>query len=374
MLIRRRGNDSRGAPRWARRAVATLVSVCSLCTAAGAAPAGAASYPTPVTTTDGTYQKMDDPGVMLYNNEFYAVRTGTGLKESWSTYAGGPWTPAVDELSPGNTLPGWVKPNTQNWAPDITSVGSTRFVVYYSAILSDGSGRRCIGAAVGSTPKGPFTMLGGGPLACPTSTAQDNPLNDPGHMNTADGVIGPSPRYVTINGEQRLYLVYKTQGIPATIRMVRLSATDGTSVLGESHELLYNETTTIEAPSLIQNGNYFILFVAHGAWNHCRYATWWFKSQNIWSWDSSSGQVLMDQSSTGLCGPGTADVADAQVSGQRRIFFNGWTTVNSAGQITASPATDTDISNGNAARPMYARILTFGSDGYTPVLGEYLGQ
>lgn len=357
-----------------KRFLAMLASLCGLCAAIAVAPAGAASYPTPVLTTDGTYQKMDDPGVMLYHGEFYAVRTGKGLQEAWASYAGGPWTPTTDVLSADNTVPNWVKPDTQIWAPDITGITSTRFVIYYSAILSDGSGRRCIGAAVGPTPKGPFTMLGGGPLSCPVSTAQDNPLNDPGHMNTSEGLIGPSPRFVTISGESRLYLVYKTQGLPATIRMVRLSDTDGTSVLGESHELLYNETKTIEAPSLIQHGDYFIMFTAYGAYNHCRYSTLWFKTQHIWSWDSSSGQVLMDQSSTGLCGPGTADVADSLVSGEWRLFFNGWTKVNAARDITSTPATDTDIANGNAARPMYVRVLKFASDGYTPVLGEYLGQ
>lgn len=356
-----------------RFGVAVLTSACCLLVSVAVASAGAATDPVPVKTTSGIYQKMDDPGVLLYKGEFYALRTGTGLREAWSSSAGGPWTAAVDRLSTANTIPGWVKPRTAIWAPDIIDVTSTRFVVYYSAVLSDRSGRRCIGAAVGSTPKGPFKMLGGGPLACPVSSAQDNPLDDPGHMNRAQGLIDASPQWVTISGQRRLYLLYKTQGLPATIRMVRLSAASGTSVLGRSRELLYNETTTIEAPSLVQHGGYFIVFVAHGAFNHCRYATWWFKSRHIWSWDSGSGRVLMDQSGTGLCGPGTADVTASQVPGQWRIFFNGWTTVDPKGHITSTPATDTGIANGDAARPMYVRVLTFAANG-TPRLGEYLGQ
>src|ERR1700722_20148291 len=111
--------------------------------------------------------------------------------------------------------------------------------------------------------------------------------------------------------------------------MGRLAASDGTSVLGDSHQLLDSSTgsfaDTIEAPSLIQNGSYFILFVAHGNYDNCGYSTEWFKSQHIWSWTNDGGTTLLDSSSAGgLCGPGSADVAASEVAGQERIFFHAW--------------------------------------------------
>jgi hypothetical protein len=157
--------------------------------------------------------------------------------------------------------------------------------------------------------------------------------------------------------------------------MVRLSDSDGTTVLGDSHQLLYSSTgsfsDTIEGPSLIQNGSYFILFVAAGNYDSCGYSTEWFKSQHIWSWTNNGGTTLLDQSNTGgLCGPGGADVSASEVAGQDRIFFHGWVADNN-GTITTTPESPTA---GSAARVMYAAVLTFGSDGYTPIIGAYQGQ
>ncbi len=161
--------------------------------------------------------------------------------------------------------------------------------------------------------------------------------------------------------------------------MVRLSDTDGTTVLGDSHQLLFSSTgsfaDTIEAPSLIQNGSWFILFVAHGNFDNCGYATEWFKSQHEWSWTNTGGTTLMDSSSNGLCGPGSADVSTSEVAGQYRIFFHAWVK-ESSGVISTTPlpSTTTPDENVNAARVMYAAVLTFGSDGFTPTVGAFQGQ
>jgi arabinan endo-1,5-alpha-L-arabinosidase len=333
------------------------------------------------------------------------MRTGWDLKETSAPYAGGPWQPTNDVLDT-SSIPGWVDISAQIWGPDIISISSSRFVVYFSAITTAGNGKRCIGAAVGSTPTGPFTM-DQNPLVCaqanlpPGYTAQDTMTNR-GHADPDAGVIAASPRFVTVKGVRELVMLYKTEQnldpsnpYPSTIRMVQLSTSDGTTLasdLTKSHELIYSTNgAIIEGPSLVQTGNYYVLFIAHGVWDKCeKYTTWWFKSTSLWNWDSYGGTMLMNQDNTGLCGPGTADVTEAEVSGQYRIFFDGWTlikcpdlTVPVAGQcsngdlnlayISSQPATDTDISSGNAARPMYARVLTIGSDG-TPSVGEFLGQ
>jgi len=121
-----------------------------------------------------------------------------------------------------------------------------------------------------------------------------------------EGVIDASPAFVTIDGSQELFLVHKTQGDPGngqivTIRMVRLADADGTTVLGDSHQLLSSGTgsfaDTTEAPSLVQHGSYFILFVAHGNWDTCNYSTEWFKSQHIWAWTNNAGTTLLSRRS-----------------------------------------------------------------------------
>jgi arabinan endo-1,5-alpha-L-arabinosidase len=167
---------------------------------------------------------------------------------------------------------------------------------------------------------------------------------DPGDRMRGQGVIDPSPRRVTIDGETRLYLVYKTQGpAPSTIRMVRLSNDDGSSVLGDSHQLLAStgntQGDTIEAPSLVQHGDWFILFVAHGNFDNCGYSTQWYRSQHIWSW-SNAATALLTRGNTRLCGPGSADVTDSRVSGQQRIFFHGWVVDDPQGNGVTPATTD----------------------------------
>src|SRR5262249_58317884 len=99
--------------------------------------------------------------------------------------------------------------------------------------------------------------------------------------------------------------------------------TNGSSVLVKSHQLGAStgntQGDTVEAPSLVQHGSWFVLFVAHGNWDSCGYSTRWYKSQHIWSWSNTPTTLLTD-ASAGICGPGGADVTGSQVSGQNRIF------------------------------------------------------
>jgi beta-xylosidase len=336
---------------------------------------------------------------LLNANTFYAFSTGGGLRESSSSTAAGPWSTPTNELMGG--LPSWADGSKGVWAPDMIETTSGMFVVYFSAALKGTAGNppgndaqpasnaRCIGTAESMSPTGQF-IADPTPLVCFSQYSPGDPMTDAGNRTPGEGVIDASPTFVTIDGQQRLYLVYKTQadpgkGQPATIRMIRLADADGTTAVGVSHELLASPTgsfaDTIEAPSLIQNGSYFILFVAHGNWDSCNYSTEWFKSQNIWAWSINGGTTLLDSSSTsGLCGPGSADVTGSRVAGQDRIFFHAWvaedTTVNGAKVITTTPfdPNGTPQENVNAARVMYSAVLTFGSDGFTPILGAFQGQ
>jgi hypothetical protein len=75
----------------------------------------------------------------------------------------------------------------------------------------------------------------------------------------------------------------------------------------------------------------------------------------------------LTQGNTGLCGPGGADVTGSSVSGQDRIFLHGW--IHQDG----TPAKDSDAEDKTSAkRGVYAAVLTWAADGFTPRVGEFL--
>jgi hypothetical protein len=253
---------------------------------------------------------------------------------------------------------------------------SGEYVVYFAAALNHSAGTpsgadapaggaRCIGAARAASPTGPF-VADARPVVCLRGYGgRDEMTADPGDRMRGQGVIDASPARVTIGGERRLYLVYKTQGpAPSTIRMVRLSDQDGATVLGDSHQLLRSRGSTfgdtIEGPSLVQHGDWFVLFVSHGAYDTCNYATHWYASQHIWSW-ADTPHTLLTTANSGVCGPGGADVTGSQVAGQLRIFFHGWVK-------DGRPAGGAS----GARREMYAAVLGFAADGFTPHVGVQL--
>lgn len=63
---------------------------------------------------------------------------------------------------------------------------------------------------------------------------------------------------------------------------------------------------------------------------------------------------------------GMGIVTGSQVPGQRRIFFHGWVK-------NGKPASAVNDEGGSGAgREMYGAVLTFASDGCTPIVGERL--
>ena len=125
--------------RWSRgkRPLVTLaVAGPMLIGLAVAAPSTlAASYPLPVISASGLNLSMPDPGVYLYNGTFYEFSTGTGLQESHSSIAAGPWTTPANELDT-SSIPSWIDYSKGFWAPDMIRTTSGEFVVYFSAALA----------------------------------------------------------------------------------------------------------------------------------------------------------------------------------------------------------------------------------------------
>ena len=337
---------------------------------------GTASSTSAATQQPVDTRSMPDPGVYLYDGTFYAFTTGGfGLWESTAPIASGPWTVPSNVLN-ASSVPAWVDKSQGIWAPDVIRLPDGEWVVYFAARLNPGSGSgpetpasgaRCVGAATSSSPTGPFTMQPDPEVCLPGYGAADDMTADPGDRVLGEGVIDADPVFIDNSWDDNtneLFLLYKTQSGTgqATIRMVRLDISDGTSILGTSHQLLaamptgaggtYEFSDTIEAPSLLAlSDGWFVLFVAHGNYGSCGYSTEWFKSQHPWSWNQTPVATVLSQSQDGLCGPGGADVAGSEVSGQYRLFFHAYTS-GTAG----------------TTRELYADVVTIGSDGYTPSL------
>ena len=78
-----------------------------------------------------------DPGVTLFNGEFYAFTTGGfGLSESTAPTASGPWTAPTNTMDK-SSVPAWIDQSAGIWAPDMVRIPTSgEFVVYFAAELN----------------------------------------------------------------------------------------------------------------------------------------------------------------------------------------------------------------------------------------------
>ena len=157
------------------------------------------------------------------------------------------------------TLPSWVLPNSELWAPDVRKVGAT-YVMWFSGLdratrCRTGVSAWCIGVATSTSPTGPFTSHSLTPTICQTS----------GH-----GDIDPRT-FVAPDGQEWLYwkndgnAVAMGRSVSTHIYAQRL-ATDGQTLIGSTSVLLTSdlpwEEGLIEAPDMVHVGNRYLLFFA----------------------------------------------------------------------------------------------------------------
>jgi beta-xylosidase len=169
------------------------------------------------------------------------------------------WTQAPDALP---DLPGWAKPSiSMTWAPAALAT-SAGWVLFFSTEEA-ASKRECIGAAVASSPAGPYVDRSAEPMICQRSLG---------------GSIDPSVIRAVGGAE---YLVWKNNGnanaTPDSIWAQQLSP-DGLSLLGQPRRLISTDAAwehgIVEAPAMVaaSSGGYW-LFYAGGDWNSNRYGT-----------------------------------------------------------------------------------------------------
>lgn len=264
-----------------------------------------------------------DPSVVFDGTQWFGAATGLLSRTSKSANDWGAWQANGALIT---TKPPWAKYGGV-WGPDLER-GPNGWLAYYS-MPSRGLPHqqdRCIGVATAPSLDQQFVPVSDRPLVCPdysTTTPANDPV--PGRVGLPRrGVIDPSS-YTAPNG--RRYLLYRTQGKPSTIRMVRLDPT-GTRTFGPSREII-RDAGVLENPVMVNNRGWKYLITSRGDYDDCRYRTIWRRSK-FWhkGWQGTRAWPLLNRRNTGVCGPGGADYVEAADGYANRLFFAGWVCKN----------------------------------------------
>ncbi|BCL17563.1 family 43 glycosylhydrolase [Micromonospora sagamiensis] len=258
-----------------------------------------------------------DPDILKVGDTYHAYSTNNGngnVPVATATSLTGPWTRRPDALP---TLGAWAS-GGRTWAPEVFRRADGRYVLYYTA-LSRSVGRQCIGAATSTSPLGPFTPVGTGPLIC----------------NGGEGGDIDASSFVDSTGLR--YMLYKDDGNaigqPTSLWLQQVAA-DGVTLQGSRVELLRSgrpeEAGVIEAPVLTKVGSRYVLFYSLGGYGGDAYQTSYATSTALTGPYTKAYRSLLTTASldNAVRGPGGADVV--REAGGDRIVFHGWINNNTA--------------------------------------------
>ncbi|MDR7253320.1 beta-xylosidase [Nocardioides sp. BE266] len=300
-------------------------------------------------------QPLADPSVVHDGTRWFAAGTGWRGGTSTSAQEYGGWVPGAPLL---DSRPLWAR-NGDVWAPEIERAPDGTWLAYYSVPVTGlpNLTDRCIGVATSPDLATPFTPLHSQPLACPagaaTVAASDVVPTEAGLPRR--GVIDPSS-YVAPDG--RRFLLYRTQGTPSSIRMVRLTRS-GLRAAGPSRAIL-RDPGVVENPELVDAGGRHHLLLSRGDFGRCGYRTVWRASASVRKgWQTAPERVLLDQASTGICGPGGADYV---ATTPNRLFVHGWVCDGVNGPCESSYSSHADTL-GRGHRVLYLARLRWTKDG-----------
>jgi arabinan endo-1,5-alpha-L-arabinosidase len=265
-----------------------------------------------------SYRGVADPTVARYAGGWVAVSTGPGAPRATAPQPGGPWQNIPSALT---TQPSWAL-SGRYWASDLVEVNGVWLLYFSAEVVGLGLDGRCIGVATASDPSQPF-VPGERPLVCPrqaqTPRAYDK-VKHRGRDLPKDGVIDPD--YFKDRGGQQ-YLLYRTQGTPSSIRMVKLPSSGLPEGRAQSKELV-RRNGVIENPTMLRRGREYVLLTSEGDFGECTYKTTFRHSTDLTDWSAAKRQTLVDTRKSGLCGPGGADLGRG-ANGEPMLFFHAWT-------------------------------------------------
>ena len=267
-------------------------------------------------------QAIGDPSVVKTKKQQYvAIATGPQVIRMVSKN-GRRWHATAPALA---ARPSWARPKGEIWAADLVRLGRT-WVLYYSApVYGMTSTSRCIGVATARISTGQFRPVGDRPLVCPPAAKAPpawDPVLEPGMTTPTYPTIGAIDPSIFLD-RGRVFLLYKTDGKPSSIRILRLKR-GGLQPFGPRSRALFGSAGVLENPVMVRRGKWVYAFMSAGDYTRCSYATVWRRSKNIWDWSRRVQRVLLDSTTTrGVCGPGGADVL---VDGRDvKLYFHGWT-------------------------------------------------
>lgn len=326
---------------------------------AHASPASTDRVPRPVLAAN-----FADPTVTVNGNGFVGFSTGSLIPRSYADGPTGAWKAASSALV---RLPSWSHDNGDIWASDIARVGRWWLLYFAAPVRGIGEYGRCIGVARSRSATGGFKPVGSKPLICPSyvdgPAAEDQVPVALAGLPARAGVIDPS----LVVAEGRPHLVYKTDRVPSSIRLLPLSKS-GLHAAGPSVEL-FRYDGVLENPVLIERPAGWVMLLSQGNFTRCSYRTVWRRSTSILNWAEATGGVLLDQGSR-LCGPGGADVTPMPHSRRLRVYFHAWTCHGTATPCGPGIRKDKLRHQARAIRPMYAADLDW-VDG-APVIAGFL--
>lgn len=300
-------------------------------------------------------QPLADPSVVVDGTRWFAAGTGWrgGTSSSAQEYAG--WVAGAPLL---DSRPTWAR-NGDVWAPELVRAADGTWLAYYSVPVTGlpAAEDRCIGVATSPTLATAFAPLHSQPLACPegAATAAASDVVRPASGLPRHGVIDPSS-YVAPDG--RRFLLYRTQGTPSSIRMVRLTAS-GLRAAGPSRELL-RDPGVVENPEMVDAGGWHHLLLSRGDYARCGYRTVWRRSGSVRrDWQAAPEAVLLDRRTTGICGPGGADYVGLTPN---RLFLHGWVCDGVNGPCESSYSARDDVAL-RGRRVLYLARLRWTGDG-----------
>jgi beta-xylosidase len=301
-----------------------------------------------------SYRGAADPTVARYPGGWVAVSTGPGAPRATAPQPGGPWQNIPSALT---TQPSWALTG-RYWASDLVQVNGLWLLYFSAEVAGLGLDGRCVGVATATDPTGAF-VPDERPLVCPKQAVAPRAYDRIKRRDRGmprDGVI--DPEYFRDRGGKG-YLMYRTQGTPSSIRIVKLPP-DGRPGTGKARSSeLVRRNGVIENPTMARRGRQYVLLTSEGDFGECSYKTTYRRSAKITDFSRSKRGVLVDSRKSGLCGPGGADLGRG-ASGEPMLFFHAWTCPELGGNCPGGNNYDRNNTY-DARRSMFAASLRFTS-------------
>ena len=287
-----------------------LVALALTAGCGGAGPGRSDADEADVRFTNPVYAaNFPDPGVLKVGETYYAYGTNDGVRNVPLLTS----TDLVRWSEPTEALPelgSWVTAGF-TWAPEVARIADDRHAMYYTARSTE-TNLQCVGAAVASSPEGPFVDESDEPLIC---EADEGGSIDASPFRDADGTW---------------YLHWKNDGnhigVPTHLYGQRLSD-DGARLVGDRVKLLTNHAPwhgkVIEAPQMHRrDGRYYLLYSAN-AYDSDAYAVGYARCDGPLGPCRDAAENPILTSAKGAAGPGHCSMVVGP-DGNDWLLYHAW--------------------------------------------------